>query len=412
MVPEGWKLQTVGAVFDVQLGKMLNKAAKEKSPQQPYLTNFNVRWGAFDTTTLNTMHFSDRDQEKFALKDGDLIMCEGGEVGRCAIWRNAVSPCFYQKALHRLRSKGTIIPEFFQAYMTSIAGTKLLEDYTSRTSIAHLTREKLLELPVKVPPLPEQKKIAQILSTWDQAIAATERLLENSQQRKKGLMQQLLTGKKRLLGFEGEWEEVPLSKLADYVKGYTYKSDEYSDAPTDTGFLTLKSLLRGGGYSKEGLKYLKTEIDDKFLVQEGEIVFAVTDITRGAEIVGAPLLVPDLGLPQVAISMDMVKLVVKPGVAPKFIYFALKRSAARNFMRSRASGSTVLHLDVKGSKKLRLPIPKDACEQEAISEVLTIADQEVEALSQRLVWLKHEKKALTQQLLTGKRRVQVDTEAA
>ncbi|OOE46416.1 restriction endonuclease subunit S, partial [Salinivibrio kushneri] len=182
--------------------------------------------------------------------------------------------------------------------------------------------------------------------------------------------------------------------------------------PTNTGFLTLKSLLRGGGYSKGGLKYLTTDIDDKFLVKEEDIVFAVTDITRDAEIVGAPLLVPDLGLQQVAISMDMVKLVVKQGVVPKFLYFALKRSPARNFMRSRASGSTVLHLDVKGSKKLRLPIPKDAREQEAISEVLTIADQEVEALSERLVWLKQEKKALMQQLLTGKRRVKVEANAA
>ncbi len=70
MVPEGWSRQTVGNVFEVQLGKMLNKAAKEKGPQSPYLTNFNVRWGAFNINKLNSMFFSEKDREKFVLKAG------------------------------------------------------------------------------------------------------------------------------------------------------------------------------------------------------------------------------------------------------------------------------------------------------------------------------------------------------
>ncbi|SJN08921.1 Type I restriction-modification system, specificity subunit S [Halomonas citrativorans] len=407
MVPEGWKKAPVGTICQsIVPGR--NKP-KSFDGDIPWVTTPEIS-GRYIPSYLQKNYVT-----KSALAEcggkivpsGAVIMAAVGELGLVAI---STEDVVLNQQLHAFVCSDSVQNEYL-AYALS-AQKYYMESVASKTTIPYLNKANCESIPVPLPPLPEQKKIAQILSTWDQAITATERLLENSQQRKKGLMQQLMTGKKRLPGFEGEWEEVPLSELADYVKGYTYKSDEYSEIPTSTGFLTLKSLLRGGGYSKGGLKYLTTEIEDKFLVKEGDIVFAVTDITRGAEIVGAPLLVPNLRLPQVAISMDMVKLLVKPSVAPKFLYFALKRSTARNFMRSRASGSTVLHLDVKGSKKLRLPIPRDANEQEAISDVMTIADQEIEAIAQRLILLKEEKKALMQQLLTGKRRGKVDTEAA
>tara|TARA_R110000772_G_C13309502_1_gene439795 strand:+ start:6157 stop:7002 length:846 start_codon:yes stop_codon:yes gene_type:complete len=262
-----------------------------------------------------------------------------------------------------------------------------------------------------IPPLYEQKRIARLLSTWDEAITVTENLLVNSERRKKAMMQRLLTGGTRLPGFDGEWVEKRLSTLSSYIKGYTYKSEDYSDSPTDIGFLTLKSLQRGGGYSPRGMKYLKVEVDEKYLVEKGDIVFAVTDITRGAEIVGAPLIVPELGVPKVAISMDMVKLEVNPGVSSNFLYYALKLRSSRNFMRARASGSTVLHLDVKGSKKLKIRMPKSRAEQDAISQCLLTLDEHIAGLKLKIRLLKEEREALIQQLLTGKRRVIIEEEA-
>lgn len=128
-LPDGWSFEKVGDLFDVQLGKMLNQVATEKNPQFPYLGNSNVKWGRFDLSDLKKMHFSEKEIEKFTLKYGDIVMCEGGEVGRCAIWKDSDSTIFYQKALHRLRSRGRIEPEFFQSFMQKVAGTKLLDDY-------------------------------------------------------------------------------------------------------------------------------------------------------------------------------------------------------------------------------------------------------------------------------------------
>ena len=82
----GWPLKQVGELFDVQLGKMLSPKAKE-GEQLPYLANFNVQWGKFNLGNVKSMNFTESEKEKYSLKQGDIIMCEGGEVGRCAIWK-------------------------------------------------------------------------------------------------------------------------------------------------------------------------------------------------------------------------------------------------------------------------------------------------------------------------------------
>ena len=299
-------------------------------------------------------------------------------------------------------------------YLSYLSNTSFYRKVMQRIMVGstqvHIRTPEYLDLEIQIPPLLEQQKIAKILSTWDRAISTTECLIDNSTQQKKALMQQLLTGKKRLLDesgnrFEGEWEEVSLGDISKYQKGYTYKSSEYSEDKTSYGFLTLKSILRGGGYSASGIKYLLASVDEKFAVKSGDVVFAVTDLTRNAEVVGAPIFVPELEFEKAYISMDLIKLEIKPSVDKLFIYYLLQLASNRNFMRARASGSTVLHLDVKGSKKLKLRMPKLVIEQQKIAIVLTNADKEIELLEQQLADLQQEKKALMQVLLTGKKRV-------
>ena len=99
-----WPKRLAGDLFDIQLGKMLSEKART-GMQRPYLANFNVRWGRFDLSDLNQMAFSEREQEKFSIQPNDLLMCEGGEIGRCAVWTDQSCSLFYQKALHRLRAR-------------------------------------------------------------------------------------------------------------------------------------------------------------------------------------------------------------------------------------------------------------------------------------------------------------------
>ena len=254
----------------------------------------------------------------------------------------------------------------------------------------------------------EQQKIARVLSTWDKAIETVEKLIENSKAQKKALMQQLLTGKRRLPDFSHPWKEVHLGRICTYSKGYTYKSNEYSETPTEHNFLTLKSIEKGGGFNRNGVKYLTHEVDTKYQVSSGDIVFAITDLTRNALVVGSPLHVPSLPGQSITISMDLVKLRVNPSIDRNFLFYLLSIRSLRNFMRARSHGSTVLHLDVRGSKKARLFIPTNINEQRAISSILNSIDKQISTYEQTLKKHRVEKKALMQQLLTGKRRVKVD----
>lgn len=186
--PAHWTTVTVGDVFTVQLGKMLSEKAKGGTAPFPYLGNKHVQWGRFDLSDLPTMDFSAAEREKFSLKDGDLLVCEGGEVGRAAIWRGQARDCYYQKALHRLRPKsGSILPEYMYRFLQVAASRDMFSGLTSQTSIAHLTKEKLETLELPLPPLPEQKRIAAILDKADnlrkkrqEAIRLTEELLRSA----------------------------------------------------------------------------------------------------------------------------------------------------------------------------------------------------------------------------------------
>ncbi|SGZ17005.1 restriction endonuclease subunit S [Moritella viscosa] len=197
-IPKGWDVALIGELFQVRLGKMLSQASKIGSNPYPYLGNKNVQWGDVDLTNLEAMDFKDTERKKFSLLKGDLLMCEGGDVGRTAIWQGEMSNCYYQKAIHRLRPiESSYEPFLLMEYMKYAKETGLLVDYISQTSIAHLTKEKLISIPLPVPSIPEQKKIVCILKSITGKINLAAQTLHKNKQLKKALMQDLLTGKVR-----------------------------------------------------------------------------------------------------------------------------------------------------------------------------------------------------------------------
>lgn len=409
MVPDGWDLKSVDDLFEVQLGKMLNKTAKEKDPQFYYLGNSNVKWGCFDLTDLKQMYFSEREQQKFTLKPGDIVLCEGGEVGRCAIWRKAQSKIFYQKALHRLRSKGEIIPEYFQSFMVKIAGTKALDDFTTRTSIAHLTREKLLRLPVKLPPLPEQTKIAQILSTWDKAIATVEKLIGNSKQQKKALMQQLLTGKKRF-GVGDGWKSYRLDEIVDKSKysftggpfGSNLKSEDYTEK--GVRIIQLQNIGDGEFLNKYKI-YTSVEKADQLIscnIYPGDII-----MSKMGDPVARATIIP-LIESRYLMASDGIRLKVDESrFDVSFVCELLNYSDFRRRAIRRSTGSTRQRIGLTDLRKLELFIP-ELGEQNRIAKALIACNSQINIYEGQRDNLEKEKKSLMQQLLTGKRRVKVD----
>ena len=156
-----WPTSTIGKCTDSRLGKMLDRGKDEESDPQPYLANLNVRWGEFDLEGLRTMDFSESDRREFELKPGDVLVCEGGEVGRSAIWRTPNSGIYFQKALHRVRvDPQKLTPEYFQFFLYSMAMNGGLTQHVGNSIIGHLTGVKLKQLTIPLPPLELQRRFS------------------------------------------------------------------------------------------------------------------------------------------------------------------------------------------------------------------------------------------------------------
>lgn len=158
--------------YEIQLGKMSSEKARLGENQKIYIKNNNVLWGKFDFSELPQMSFDAREIEKYSLRYGDLLVCEGGEIGRAAIWKEAIPGMLYQKALHRLRPKSEDdIPEFMFHYLRYCAKRGILEGVATGTTIRHLPVEQLSELQLPFPPQQDQKEIAQSLTAITDGIA-------------------------------------------------------------------------------------------------------------------------------------------------------------------------------------------------------------------------------------------------
>lgn len=172
-----WPTVRLGDYVDACLGKMLDKR-KNRGELFPYLGNKNVRWGSFDTTHLAQMRFEDHEHDRYGLEQGDLVVCEGGEPGRCAIWRGEVPGMKIQKALHRIRTREQLDNRFLHYWFLLSGRSGTLEPFFTGTTIKHLTARSLSDLQIRLPPKPEQEAIAHILGTLDEKIELNRRMNE------------------------------------------------------------------------------------------------------------------------------------------------------------------------------------------------------------------------------------------
>ena len=162
-----WPQYVFSDITISRLGKMLDAKQQTGMCQYPYLANLNVQWFRFELDNLNRMDFNESDCIEFELRDGDLIVCEGGEIGRCAVWHNEIQPCYFQKALHRVRcNTEKVLPDYLAwwfKYNCDNKGFAAIEG--AKATISHLTGSKLKTLLVAVPPVEQQKQFSDF---WEQ----------------------------------------------------------------------------------------------------------------------------------------------------------------------------------------------------------------------------------------------------
>ncbi|MDK2779223.1 MAG: restriction endonuclease subunit S [Pseudomonadota bacterium] len=344
---------------------------------------------------------------KKLLKDEDIVMVNtgntSGSVYRAKVGvlcNNAFKICVKDSA------KNILDHEYLWVYLNGDARERMLKRLFNPAGQPHVGHKNVARLDIPVPPFPEQKKIAQILSTWDKAITTTEQLLANSQQQKKALMQQLLTGKKRLLDkngvrFSGEWRDVKLSSI--FVRVTEKNKGQSVNVVTISG---AHGLIRQEDFFKKTVA--SETLDEYFLLRQGQFAYnksysngypmgAIKRLNRYDDGVVTTLYICfELSSLNKADS-DYWEHYFESGLMNK----GLSQVAHEG---GRAHG--LLNVKPADFFSLKVPLPSKE-EQQKIAAALTAADQEITALQQKLDAFKQEKKALMQQLLTGKRRVKV-----
>ena len=158
-IQESWEWVTLKQIAVTALGKTLDKS-KNIGEYRPYLCSINVYWTGIDLSTVKQARFEDSELSKYQLNNGDLLICEGGDVGRSAVW-DRDEEMYYQNALHRVRFYGNIEPRFFQLLMESYKGAKILDNYSKGMTIKHLVQNSLNSIYFPLPPLAEQRRIVE-----------------------------------------------------------------------------------------------------------------------------------------------------------------------------------------------------------------------------------------------------------
>lgn len=186
-----WPTFQLSEIADSRLGKMLDSKQQTGTSSFYYLANFNVQWFSIDTSKLNKMDFDIKDQLEFQLHDGDVLVCEGGEIGRCAVWHNQISPCFFQKALHRIRcKKNFILPDYLTWWFKFNSENKAFENIAgAKATIAHLPGVKLKKLLIATPPIHLQEEFTSFVQQVDKVKSSVKQSLETLETLKKSLMQ-------------------------------------------------------------------------------------------------------------------------------------------------------------------------------------------------------------------------------
>lgn len=413
MVPKDWNPVYLNDIADkimVGIASAATHAYADNGIRM--LRNLNIKEGFIDDSDILFVNEEYELQHKNKrLKAGDILTVRTGYPGLSAVvskkYDNA--QCF-TSLITRLK-EDVALPDYICRFINSEYGKKYISSGEAGGAQKNVNASILKKMLIPLPPLPEQRKIAKILSTWDNAISTTERLIDNSKQQKKALMQQLLTGKKRLLDdsgkpFEGEWEDLYLHDVAKIIVSPVDKKTVEGEIPVElcnyTDVYYNTRITNSIEFMKATAK--QSEID-KYTLQVNDVIITKDSETPG-DIAIPALVSEDLGGTVCGYHLA----IIRPNsqlVEGAYLNYLFSMQKTRYYFFTLATGATRFGLSIGGINKAHFTLPP-LDEQQKIASVLTSSDKEIELLDQQLADLKQEKKALMQQLLTGKRRVKLN----
>ncbi|MFJ3599884.1 restriction endonuclease subunit S [Streptomyces sp. NPDC090126] len=386
----------LGEVADTTLGKMLDKAKSTGKYPAKYLRNINVQWGRIDQEDVLFMDIHPDEREFFALRAGDLLVCEGGEVGRCAIWQGGGDEYVsFQKALHRIRPGGALAVEYLRYYLEFLSDSGGLKKYSTGSTIKHLPQQRLREIPVALPPIREQHRIVEALDDHISRVDSAAKTLNDARMRavrlRKSAVQQAMSGKlaernpfdqpvgelirdvRRIVQTSGtvkqknaradaiegnlsipsHWQILPLGSLCLSIEYGTSSKTGSASSPDDVPVLRMGNI-QDGGINLDSLKYLPADHPEvkKRALADGDLLF---NRTNSAELVGkAAVYRSSMG--RATFASYLIRCRLATGIEPDWVSLCVNSVEGRRYINSVVT-QQVGQANVNGSKLGAFPIP-------------------------------------------------------
>lgn len=351
-----WEKVCLGEVTESCLGKMLDQA-KNKGEYLPYLANVNVRWGSFDLSNLSQMRFESHEKERYGLKYGDLVVCEGGEPGRCAIWKEEIPDMRIQKALHRVRVHDDLDYRYLY-YWFLLAGKRgELEQYFTGATIKHMPGDKLKKIVIAKPPIEIQRRIADVLSAYDDLIENNQKqikLLEEAAQRlyKEWFIDLRFPGHENTPIVDGVpegWKKAPIDSHIALLSGYAFKSAQFENSGRYK-IVTIKNVKDGefDGINTSRMVSIPDKMPRHCILTDGDILLSLTgNVGRTCIVNGNDYL----------LNQRVAKL---QSDIPAFTYCLFRSSDMFNAMNNLANGAAQQNLSPVRTGEKRVLFPSDS----------------------------------------------------
>ena len=406
---EAWTWRPLGEMFEIGAGKTMSAAARNGPDKTPFLRTSNVLWDEIDLSSVDEMAIPDREFPAKLLRRGDLLVCEGGEIGRAAIWNGEVETMSFQNHLHRLRPIVEEVEPRFYVYFLQSAFTQLgiFEGAGNKTTIPNLSRSRLAGLEVPQPPLGEQQAISTALYRVRDAMKAQDQSVAVTQDLKRAAMRRLFT-----CGLRGEaqketeigpvpesWEVVSFSSVRDRLQYGTSTRCTYE--PSEYPVLRIPNV-EPQRVNPADLKYCNLSDSDaaRYQLENGDLLFIRTNGVLDR--LGACAVY--FGEPTNALFASyLIRAILKlDHILPSFASYFFSSDSGIGIVTGRATPASdgKYNLNTAAIDSFLLPLPSLDEQQEVVSVLETI-DRKIDLHRRKQAVLEELFKALLHKLMTG-----------
>ena len=361
-LPSGWIWARLGDIADTQLGKMLSAESRQGPVPMPYLRNRNVQWHRIDLSEVASMDFADDELEKYRLRPGDLLICEGGEAGRCARWTQPSTEMWFQKALHRVRPKPGIETGWIEYFMRWAAETGRFGDRVQGSTIEHLPQRDLRTLEVPIPPFEAQRCIVAAIEEHFSRLDAIQSTLERGLRSVTALRTSLLT-EVFMVGrtLPHNWELRKIGDVANVQLG-RQRSPEHHSGPELRPYLRAANVT-WDGINIEDVKEMNFDTGDfeTYRLQPGDLL--LNEASGSPNEVGKPA-VWNGEIEGCCFQNTLLRLQARD-INPGYLYWYCYMAASTGRFGEAGRGVNIRHLGKQGLAQFPIRVaPKG--EQECI----------------------------------------------